>query len=519
MGVRHIPKLISKTKIMAGYQCHKNLYWAVHNKELIPPVTPELQALFDQGNRITELARKLYPEGLLVDFPAYDFVGSLQKTRELLKANTETIFEAAFEYKGCYARADIIRYNPLNQRWSVTEVKMSTKIKDEHIDDVGLQVWIMANAGLPIEKISVMYLNNLYRHETSEMKEGQYSLNQLKKLFVEEDVTERLRQNYKSISTRLTDMFKALRSDKAPEVEIGPQCLTPRVCQFKDHCWGELRLPEPNIFHLPALGNKKWTQAKWELYRKGHVGLSQLDESDRAEILNPQQARPLESLISRKRFVDQAKIKAELSGWKFPLVFLDFETINPAVPRYEGTAPFSQVPFQYSVHVMPAIDSPDHEITHLEFLADDVTDPRPELIPKLIEACQGEGSVVAYFAQFEGERLQEMADYFPAHQEALLQIRSRLVDPLPVLRESVYDPEFGDSFSIKSVGPALLGDRFDYSKLKVSDGGAAQRAFEEMISPNTSPMRKNELKMALLRYCEQDTFVMVELVRWLFQQI
>ncbi len=503
---KQIPKLISKTKIMNGYQCHKSIYWAVHNKTLIPPVTPELQALFDQGNQVTEKARELFPEGVLVDFPAYDFVGSLTRTRELLKENTHAIFEAAFEYKGCYARADIVRYNPSTQRWLITEVKMSTKIKPEHLDDVGLQVWIMANAGLPIEKISVMYLNNAYQHGVSDPKQ----------LFVDEDVTDRLRSDYKAIAPRLTEIFKAIRSEQEPEVAIGKHCFEPRECQFMEHCWSQLEMPKPNIFDLPAMNNKKWREAKWDLYNRGHVGLDQLDQADRTETLNENQNRTLNSIQTGERFIDRDKINAEISKWKFPLVFLDFETINPAIPRYPKTSAFTQVPFQYSVHVMESLEA---EPEHFEFLADDQSDPRRALIESLIKACQGDGAVVAYFAKFEGERLLEMADFSPEHAAELLQIRERLVDPLPLLRESVYDPRFGDSFSIKSVGPALLGDRFDYSQLKVGDGGAAQRAFEELISDKTPPMRKIELKGALLLYCQQDTYVMVELVRWLFNQI
>ena len=275
-------------------------------------------------------------------------------------------------------------------------------------------------------------------------------------------------------------------------------------------------MPKPNIFDLPGMNNKKWREAKWDLYNRGHVGLDQLDQADRTETLNENQNRTLNSIQTGERFIDRDKINAEISKWKFPLVFLDFETINPAIPRYPKTSAFTQVPFQYSVHVMESLEA---EPEHFEFLADDQSDPRRALIESLIKACQGDGAVVAYFAKFEGERLLEMADFSPEHAAELLQIRERLVDPLPLLRESVYDPRFGDSFSIKSVGPALLGDRFDYSQLKVGDGGAAQRAFEELISDKTPPMRKNELKGALLLYCQQDTYVMVELVRWLFNQI
>lgn len=487
-----LPKLISKTKIMLGYQCHKNIYLAVYKKDLIPPVTPELQALFDQGNAVTIEARKRYPDGVLIDNPAYDFVGSLKKTRDLLAQHTPVIFEAAFEYKGCYARADIIKYNEHSGRWSIYEVKSTTKVKDEHLDDIGLQVWIMANAGLPIEKISIQHLNNLCKYP------------HLDNLFTEVDVTDVLRERHTKISKRLNDIFEDLRKDQVPEVDIGAHCFSPRECQFKDHCWGERKVPEVSLFSIPGLREKKW-----ELYSQGILDI----ESIPAEELNEKQQICLSVLKSGKRFINSEKIKSELSHWKFPLIFLDFETINPAIPRYAGVGPFTQVPFQFSVHIIESIDA---EALHYEFLHEENTDPRHELIPKLIEACHESGSVVAYYGKFEAGVIRDLEDFAPEFQKPLQNIRERIVDPLPIIREAVYDANFKDSYSIKSVGPALLGDEFGYNDLQVKDGGAAQRAFEELSNILTVRARKIELRQGLLEYCKKDTWVMLELVKWLF---
>jgi hypothetical protein len=278
-----MPKLISKTKIMQGYQCLKNVYYSVYQKSLIPPVSEELQALFDQGNQVTTEARKYFAGGVLVENSAFDFVGSLQRTRELLSQQTPVIFEAAFEYKGCYARADVIEYNPLTQRWSVYEVKSTTKVKDEHLDDVGLQVWIMANAGLPIEKISVMHLNNLCKFPD------------LSNLFIQEDVTDKLRALHNSIPPRLNSIFQALRSDEEPAVDIGRHCTLPRECQFMDHCWKSKEYPKPNLFDLPGMYDKKW-----KYFDRGLIALEQLPEEE----LSEKEKSCLKVLKTGERFID-----------------------------------------------------------------------------------------------------------------------------------------------------------------------------------------------------------------------
>src|SRR3990167_5545735 len=142
-NMKPIPKLLSKTKLMRGYRCLKCIYLTIHRPDLEPPITPDKQALFDQGNEVGTEARNYFPGGTLVDNLPWDFTGALVKTRALVAAGTPIIYEAAFEHMGCYARADIIQFNPNTQRWSIFEVKSTTKVKPEHIHDVGLQTWIM----------------------------------------------------------------------------------------------------------------------------------------------------------------------------------------------------------------------------------------------------------------------------------------------------------------------------------------------------------------------------------------
>lgn len=476
---------------MRGYQCLKSIYLTIHNKELEPPVAPDLQAIFDQGNAVGSEARKKFPKGVMVDNPAWDFYGALKKTRELLEKETEVIFEAAFEYKGCFARADIITYSRETKRWSVFEVKSTTKVKDEHLDDVGLQAWIMANAGLPIEKVCIMHLNTECRYPN------------LKNLFIEVDVTEELRKRHQSIPPRLTEIFKTVRAESAPDVDIGPHCTSPNECPFISHCWGEKNIPEISVFNLPNIRARKW-----DLYSKGILKL----DDPRLTELSPAQKRAVDVFKSKKRYIDAVGIKKALSSWKFPMVFLDFETINPAIPRYDKTGPYQQVPFQFSVHIW---NSPESELIHKEYLHTDANDPRPKLIPLLLDACKGKGSIVAYYSTFETQRISEMADYSKEHKKELEALLDRFVDPLPIFREFVYDSSFEGSFSLKTVAPTILGESQSYEGMLVADGSAAQRAFEEIINPKTEHNRREQIITASLEYCKKDTLVMVDLVKWL----
>lgn len=479
---------------MRGYRCLKSIYLTIHHPELETPISPDQQALFDQGNAVGEEARKRFPGGTLVDNKPWDFFGSLKRTRELLAQKTDVIYEAAFEYNGCYARADIIQYSKDTQCWKIFEVKSSTKVKDEQLDDVGLQAWIMAMGGLPIEQISILHINNTCRHPN------------LENLFIAEDVTEKLSAIYPEIVGKVTDIFSTIKSSKIPDVDIGQHCASPNECGFKESCWKEKNIPNVSIFDLPQIKTKKW-----DFYSRGIIKL----DDERLTELSAIQKRVVEVFRSGKRFIDSSGIKAELAKWKFPLIFLDFETINPAIPRYDDSRPYQQIPFQFSVHVWA---SPESNLIHKEYLHTSKSDPRPNLIPALLDACGDSGSIVAYYGQFESSRISELAEYSPENKNKLESLLDRIVDPLPVIRDHVYDNNFSGSFSLKAVGPAILGELHSYEGMLVANGTAAQRAFDELINDETPQARKSALIQASLEYCKKDTLVMVELVKWLYQQ-
>ena len=482
---------------MKGYRCHKAIYLNIASPELEAKITPELQARFDQGNAVGEEARMHFPGGMLVDFPPWDFIGSLKKTREHIANGVHTIYEAAFEYSNCYARVDILKFSPETKKWSIFEVKSSTKVKAEQLDDVGLQAWIIAKSGLPLEKISILHLNTECRYPN------------LENLFTTVDVTAEIRERYLGIQPKVRGIFDVLQQPTVPAIDIGAHCLVPNECGFREHCWKEKRIPELSVLDLPKIADRKW-----DLYKKGIIELT--DPRLKDELIDADQSisRMIDVHRSGERYLDPAGIKKAMAEWKFPLVFLDFETINPAIPRYDGTGPFQQVPFQFSVHTW---ETPESDLEHLEYLHEDSSDPRPALIPALLAACEGTGSIVSYYAKFESERITEMAEVFPEYRRALLALLPRMVDPLPIVREFVYDKAFGGSFSLKAVAPALLGAQASYEGLAVGDGTAAQRAFEELISEDTDPERKEEISGAMLEYCGKDTLVMVDLVKWLLE--
>jgi hypothetical protein len=121
-------------------------------------------------------------------------------------------------------------------------------------------------------------------------------------------------------------------------------------------------------------------------------------------------------------------------------------------------------------------------------------------------ADKGNAAVVRHV-----ERLNELADWLPEYKERIRNIRERLWDLWPFVKKHVYHPEFGGSFSIKSVLPALVPD-LTYDGMEVADGGEAGLAWEQLTRGELDPVERERLKDALLAYCRQDTLAMVKIL-------
>jgi hypothetical protein len=198
----------------------------------------------------------------------------------------------------------------------------------------------------------------------------------------------------------------------------------------------------------------------------------------------------------------------ELGTLKYPLYFMDFETVNPAIPRFPGMRPYDQIPFQWSVHVLK---EPGAEVEHYEFLATDASDPRHEFIASLCKVIGGRGSIVVYHQPFEEQRLSELAAWLPEFEGRIKKIQARLWDLLPVMRNHVYHPQFAGSYSLKAVLPALVPE-MTYEGMTVADGQAAGLAWESLLRGGLDQVVRDRIEKALRAYCQQDTSALVRLM-------
>jgi hypothetical protein len=255
--------------------------------------------------------------------------------------------------------------------------------------------------------------------------------------------------------------------------------------------------------HVSTLyGAKRRAQA---LESQGYVTIHDLPDGLGLSVVADRQRRAVQA----GAVIVEGDLGKALSAFRSPIAFLDFETVQFAIPIWDGCHPFDQIPAQFSCHSQ----RPDGELDHLEWVPEAPGDPRAEIAGRIVDACAGAHTVVAYNAGFEKGCLEGLANALPGHAVALRDIISRLADPLPVVREHVYHPDFDGSFSLKSILPALVPD-LGYDDLAIADGGSASRELMRLVMGDATllPADRAKKREELLRYCERDTLAMVRVL-------
>ena len=480
---------LSKSRIISWKQCPKKLWLQIHRPELIDDSqTNEL--IFKVGNEVGEVARGLYPDGILIHDE--DLRDALESTRNILKKHPgRPIFEATFQHEGVLVRADLLL--PARGGYRMVEVKSSASVKPYQVDDCAIQAWVLREAGIPISTVELAHIDTSFVYRG----DGDY-----KGLFHHANLENEVSILIDDVPEWISGARHTLNGDE-PCVEPGAQCSDPFECPFADYCNRGKVYPEYTLDIFPRMGEKK----KMELLDMGYEDALEVPEA----YLNDTQRRVQRISRSEIPELDPAAGKM-LEELPYPRYYLDFETINFAVPRWADTRPYgTQMTFQWSCHVEESPGVLSHEM----FLDLSGEDPRRACAESLVVALGDDGPIFVYNQAFEKGRIAEMAELFPDLADELHAINDRVVDLLPIARAYYYHPGMKGSWSIKCVLPAVAPE-LDYSSLTVGNGGDAQEAYKEIIHPETSDERRQILTEGLREYCKLDTFAMVKLA-WHFQ--
>jgi len=477
---------LSKSQYIRGLQCPKSLWLYQHRRELMSEPDAQTQNRFDTGNEVGEVAKDLFPGGVEIVHDRDNYQGMIEQTTRLIGEGAAVIYEASFREKGVFIMADILVRN--GDVWDVYEVKSSTSVKPYHENDAAIQ-WYVLNHQIPLGRIHIVHIDNSYVF-TGELD--------VERLFGIVDIASIVLERQAEIGANLETMKTMLDLDE-PDIPIGPQCTNPFDCDFRAFCWNSV--PKPSVLDLYRLSGER----KFELFHQGLVNYEDLKNLP----LNATQSLQVKTGMSREPHVDKYRIGEFLAGATYPINFLDFETFNSAIPKYEGQRPYMQIPFQYSLHILHE----DGLLEHKEFLAKEHQDPRPLFVEKLVEDVTVTGTIVAYNQSFEKMIIRGLADEFRELENVLLDMTIRFIDLIVPFRGLMYyHPNFNGSFKLKSVLPAMFpeDEKASYKDLDIQDGEMAMASYARLDRTDNIEEKKR-IKGALLAYCELDTLAMVKI--------
>ena len=444
--------MLSKSDYMMFLKQPAWLWLKKNDPKKLPPVDENTQALFDAGHQFEPFAESLFPEGATLGFSDYsEYLSLPERTQDAIKNGTQVLFQPRFEWQDFTCICDIVSFVGENEV-DLYEIKASTSAKVEHEFDLAFQTAVLEGTGLKIRNVFVIHVNNQY------VRNGAIEAD---KITYTEDVTTKVRK----------------RSDAT--AKYMPLALT--TAQQKT-------MPDPSPA-LAKLGSKKsWMQVY--------------------EAIVPQTLKEYPADIAPT--IQHDEVKKFLGGLKYPLYFLDYETLMSLVPYFDGHRPYQQVPFQYSLHVL---QSPDAELDWKEYLHRENSNPARPLTEQLINDIADSGTVLVWYEGFEKARNTELGEMLPEYKEAMEAINNRVVDLMLPFKNKWYDdPRFEGSARIKQVLPVMCPE-LSYKDLGIQEGGSAQRLWMEAVLDDKRADQKEQILADLIEYCKLDTLAMVEIYR------
>ena len=632
------PRYLTKSRYRMACECPTKLFYTKKKTYKDNGLDdPFLAALRDGGFQVGELARQYYGQGVLID--TLDEAKALQLTAAEMQKPNALIFEAAFFYQNLFIRADIVQKTDKSVRLIEVKSKSiwpsdpeDSLLKkngypksdwDPTLQDIAFQTHVLRGAYPQLEVRPFLMLLDKEKQAVVDAMNSLFFLKKPKgkkspevvlsgplppsllqkrnwilcELCVQEPVELLLNTEYENQTTRKPQSFAERAKDwsehYAKDIKIAPvlskEC---RDCQFRANpeerkkgllsgyheCWRAVTgLPDAKLESGTVV--EIWQHRKMdELLEQGIHHQTQVKLESLTGAYGPrqqQQVTCVQKNITTPQVDDRAGLVTALSRLEFPLHFIDFETIRGAIPFHKDSAPYEQVAFQFSHHVVEKNGTIRHQGEWISLKRGHW--PNADFLKELQKELSKDGGSVLHYANHEQQVLGDLADQVERTDPPLAawarglmdsskvdhgQGKGRMVDLQKILLKQYYHPLAGGSNSLKKILPAILqtspflkkkysgpvygtpampsrnfkamtwiqGKADPYALLppvsadipldvervfgendKIDQGGAAMTAYAKVQFTQCSAAEAAVVEKALLQYCELDTLAMVML--------
>ncbi len=488
---------MTKSQYLAVKFCEKR-GWLEQRKRKEEKQSAETKEKLSNGITVGDCAKKYFGDYEEVEW-TYKKSEMVDNTLLYINAGVKTIAEATFMANGCYCQADLVRVLD-DGSLNVYEVKSSANVKEYHILDMAFQYYTITNAGFKINAFFHMGVDSKY------VRVGELNLQELFKV---QDFTDRVILEQEGIEAEIQRCAAIKLGEEEPEVPIGMHCKNPVECPFFEYC--TKHLPENNVFTIAGLTFKK----KFALYERGIITFEDIKSRKPKEVDKGKLNQVMSTLEDREPVISQLDMEEFLVFLPERIYFLDFETFQQVIPEWDYVKPYSQIPFQYSLHYRKNAKG---KLWHKEFLAQEGTDPRKALARRLCKDIPKDACVLAYNMSFEKGVIKNLASLYSDLSEHLMCIHDNMEDlMIPFKNQWYYQSNFNGSYSIKAVLPGLFPDdpELDYHNLgQIQNGSAAMEVFASLHLEKDKD-KVAEIRKDLLAYCKLDTYAMVKVLDYL----
>lgn len=533
-------RYLTKSRFKLGLECPAKLYYT-GKKEYPDQKMDDafLAALAEGGYQVGELAKCYFQGGH--DVTTLDYDEAEAQTRKLLEQDEVIIYEPAIRFNDLFVRIDILVKKGNHVDLIEVKAKSFDELEEDpflnkngtikstwkpYLYDIAFQRYVLASSfphfniesylmmanknatcktnGLN-QKLKIVRSNNRKGIEVSStlsqadiknkiliqvpvsaeidlIYSGQDFKDKRDRNFFEE--IEFLSAKYKADEKVLTPIssscasceFNCTQEDEGKGLKSGF-----KECWSQELGWSDEDFLEDNILSI-------WNYRKKDaLLASGKIKLADLEESDIAPEpdskagISSSERQWLQVQMAQNGtktpFFDVEGMRLEMSKWKYPLHFIDFETTAVAIPFNKGRRPYEGIAFQFSHHIVYADGKIEHAGQYLNTEQGEF--PNYDFVRALKKQLETDEGTIFRYAPHENTYLnliyrQLIEDSTPIVDKAALcdfiksitksvgssaetwEGERAMVDMWELVKRYYYDPYTKGSNSIKFVLPAIL---------------------------------------------------------------
>lgn len=529
------PRYLTKSRFKLATECPTKLFYTGKPEYLNNKLDDAfLAALAEGGYQVGELAKHYFPNGH--DIESLDYNEAENQTSELLKQDKVIIYEPAIRFKNLFIRIDILIKN--KNHFDLIEVKAKSfenseqpflskrgnSVKSEwrpYLQDIAFQKYVLSKAFpkatinsylMMADKNAVAKTEGLnqkfrivrdeYNRKGIQVSSTLSAADLKNKLLIQKQVDDEIdviHSEFKEMSFEDTIYLYANSYEKDTKVisEIGSHC---GKCEFQcsaddkknghksgfEDCWTQALKWKDSDFKEPNVLSIWNFRKKDDLISEGKIKIKDLEQedidptSDDEPGLSSSERQWLQIEMvknnSKESFFDKESMRREMSSWKYPLHFIDFETTAVAIPFNKGRGPYEGIAFQFSHHIVQK----DGTIEHIgQYLNTQQGFPNYDFLRALKVELENDRGTVFRYAAHENTYLnlvyrqlindpdeiadrEELRDFIKSITKSVSSSdeswtgNRNMVDMLELVKRYYYNPRTKGSNSIKKVLPAIL---------------------------------------------------------------